>query len=118
MPTKAAVLVLTPTMGLMEDGTSSTYTPGDKYSGILIAPLLKSLCPARRIARASDEDSHRRRGLRTLKSTFIMSAMVFGFSDFAAEPASASSFGFGLTWGLGSGLGGGSGFRGGSGFGD
>jgi hypothetical protein len=39
-PMNAAVLVLTPAIGLMLDGTSSTYTPGDKYSGILLAPLL------------------------------------------------------------------------------
>jgi hypothetical protein len=29
-----AVLVLTPAIGFTADGTSSTYTPGDKYCGI------------------------------------------------------------------------------------
>src|SRR5262245_56761166 len=33
-PMKAGVLVLTPAIALMVDGTSSTYTPGDLYSGI------------------------------------------------------------------------------------
>src|SRR6266702_1667146 len=33
-PTKPAVLVPTPAIGLMADGTSSTYTPGARYSGI------------------------------------------------------------------------------------
>ena len=33
----AAVLVLTPAIGLLPDDTSSTYTPGAKYSGIFIS---------------------------------------------------------------------------------
>src|SRR5687768_18519316 len=37
-PTKPAVLVLTPSMGLGPVGTSSTYTPGATYSGITYHP--------------------------------------------------------------------------------
>src|SRR6185369_16724687 len=34
VPRNAAVLVPTPSIGLMPLGTSSTYTPGARYSGI------------------------------------------------------------------------------------
>ena len=33
-PMNPAVLVLTPAMGLTAEGTSSTYTPGARYSGM------------------------------------------------------------------------------------
>jgi hypothetical protein len=46
-PRKAAVLVLTPAIGLMLDGTSSTYTPGDKYSGMLICSFVLKLALGR-----------------------------------------------------------------------
>src|ERR1700733_8641754 len=103
-------------MGLIEDGTSSKYTPGDKYSAILIAPLMKSLCPAGPTARTTHKNLHRRRGLRTLKSIFMMSPRLFVFSGVPAALGSGSTLGFGLTTGVASGFGA-SGFRCASAFG-
>src|SRR3954471_14622157 len=40
-PTKPAVLVLPPPMGCEPVSTSSTYTPGARYSGILASLLLE-----------------------------------------------------------------------------
>ena len=40
IPTKPAVLVLTPCMGVAPESYSSTYTPGDKYSAILLLHAL------------------------------------------------------------------------------
>src|SRR5438477_1130762 len=38
-PTKPATLVLAPAIGLTAEGTSSTYTPGDRYWGMIDLPL-------------------------------------------------------------------------------
>src|SRR5690349_22185395 len=42
-PTKAATAVPTPSIGREPDSTSSTYTPGDRYVGIV--PPAFWLCP-------------------------------------------------------------------------
>src|SRR5262245_8026941 len=62
-PITPAVLVLTPSIGLLPVSTSSTYTPGARYSATTILLLLEHQIYRRLTCAIDWIDRHRNRGM-------------------------------------------------------
>ena len=75
-PRKPPVDVLTPAIGALPDGTSSTYTPGDMYWGIRGTPLRASFARYRRASRGRRPWTPRGRRPAARRSDFRLSIFL------------------------------------------